>query len=603
MGDDKFQKQLESSRRDKGATEVFWDLCRLMLAGKQFVAYNRYTDRLQVAEHDEGFYADNQIKPLWRHVIAGLLVEYPNPSVLPASPSTEDILKARAGLEALRYSWNVSKMKPVTHEVIRWMGTTGNGAYHTYYDKEQKLVLSKAVSPYDINFQMGVQDQFQSGWDSVRTMVDKEELADLYSKHADDIMDMDDAKGGHSLPVLGLSSPEGQVEVFDVYYRTGPKKGTHEYRLLDRVLDEEEFNPKTTPVRHVVYMRTPGMMWGDGLVGDVIDLQVQLNKANRRIARHLDVYSDPYVKVPIGSAVPVNAFRQGSSKIIPYSPAHGGPDYMLGPPLTPEAAQEPMRIITRMLDVAGVHSTSLGKTARGVTSAKQVDALKSADASQLTGTQEGLEAACVDVMKTQLVLMKEHYPKSKWVAQLDATGGYVHAELSSTDLTDDPEIILEAGALFRNETQDRRRRTLEYYGAGLIDAEDAMQEIGMGTSGKYVIDQVEALSHANELKEAAIQGFDVRVYATDKLSAVRRVFEEYINGEDFYRMPLENQEHFEQQYLKIVRLITQRRQQKAVMAHKPELAGIPGQAVPTGPAQVPGMPAETELPTEDQGGV
>lgn len=584
-----FKEQLSASRTERHPYELLWDWCRMYLSGEQrSVTYDRGTDSLRPVRGREGYYQDNIILPLYRHIVSGLIVEYPTMNVLPASPSTEDVMRSRASLEAARYFWATASIKTVFRSIIEWLACCGNAAAHTYWDRDGRVVRSDPVSSYDYVRQKGTLDPALAQWNACRSLADKDELSDLHPKHADDIQATPAVQVKSQDSSGNTTVPDDSIEVWDVYWRDG----RHEYRTEDLVLAEEQYNPQLLPVCPVWYLRVPGNIVGQGLVGDLVDIQRRYNELNRQVHLAIKRHADPYILVPLGSGVPSNSFRPGSAKTVPYSRAGGPPSYLLGATLPVEVYGELTRLIGRALDIAAVHSSSLGKSAKGITSAKQVDALKQADASQLTGTQEGLEFLAGSIMKTALVLMRQHYTEAMWVRFLDQTGEYVHRELQQTQIVDDPEIIIEAGSLFRNETADRRNKVLELYGAGLVSAEEAMQEISFGTSGKYVLDRIQQLGHAQELLKAARQGFDIEFFPGEDVAASKRVFEEFIWTDEYYQLPVEYQEHVALQFRKIL---------AAAQPAPPggELPEAPPPPEDGGPAQVPGTPAEADVSSDE----
>ena len=579
-----FAQEIDDSKSARSRTALVWDLARLFLQGQQYVSYDRSQGRLRVLDTDDRRYRDDQITPLYRAIVSTLSVEYPSPSILPASPSSEDILKARSSLEAVRYYWATENLKGTYQQLIEWLVSCGNAALHTVYDPDDGAIHTELVNPYDLFFQKGATDPDESAFIAVRRLADRDQLKDDWPKSAKAIDDTPEVKSRDSI-LEDETVRDNVVEVFDVYY----DDGTHEVRLTDHVLDHDEWDTETTPVRMFVYLRVPGVLYGKGLVEDLVDLQILYNKKNQQIIDAIEHYADPYILVPAGSAVPGNAFKIGSSKVVRYNSAHGAPAYMQGTTLPPEAYADLQRIRADMLNVAGVHSATLGQTARGVNSAKHVDALKQSDASQLQPTQAGIEAGTVDVLRTVLVLMREHWTERRWVRALDATGSLIHRELESTDLVEVPEVIIEAGSLFRNETADKRQRIIELHAAGLLQPDEAMQEMAFGTSSRFVLDKIASMSHAGELLNAAKAGFDIQLFPTDDVDVIRRVFEDFMRTADFYGLDLEIQQHVAGLLMAMGGL--------AAGAPAPGGKGElpqPGQTSGPGVPQVPGLPIAEE---------
>ena len=573
--------ELEASKSGRSKAARLVDLCRLMLQGHQFVAYDRVQGRLRVLDSGDQRYRDDQITPLYTFIVSSLAVEWPSPSILPASPSTEDILKARISLEAIRWQWSQQGLKHKLQRVVEWLVCAGNAAFHTFYDPALDIVRNEVVGFYDLFFRKGATDQSEAVWSAVRRVVDRETLAETFPDSKESILKAKAARTRSSL-LEEDTVDEEMVEVFDVYYQDG----SHEVRLADHVLDSDEWILGTWPVRHIWYMRVPGVLWGKGVVEDLIDLQVLYNKKNLQIVQAIEMHADPYILCPSGAGIPANAFRRGSDKVIRYNSLHGTPSYLAGLSLPPEAFTDLQRIKADMLDRAGVHSTSLGKTARGVNSARHVDSLQQADASQLQPTQGGLEAACEDVIRTSLVLMRRHYGKARWIRAMDSTGLLIHRELKATDLLETPEVSIEAGSLFRNETADRRQQAIELHAAGLISPDQAMQDMAFGTSGRYLLDKVAAIAHAQELLNGVKAGLMIELWPTDDTDAVDQVFREFMRTEEFYGLDMPVQQHIATIYAQVV-LPMRPAAQQVSRPVLPEAQPAPGPSVPGLPLQGP----------------
>ena len=584
----KFSEIYQKSRTDKARHERLWDISRLFLGNHQFVEHDRTTDTLRVFEDENDIYATNLIKPLYRFVLSGLAVEYPSISVLPSSPSTEDILKAQASLEASRYYWSEQELKQKLLELAEWLTSIGNGGLHTFYDKDEDKVRTEVVSGYDLFFVKGVSNQSQSKVQIRRSIHDREMLKETFSEHAEAIEKAPAVMSTSSLLDGGV--PEDHIEVFETYW----SDGVHEIRLENEVLDEDEWNLNTMPLVHVVYMRVPGVLWGDGLVGDLLDLQTLYNQKNMQIVEAIRNTADPFTLVPITSDVDASQFTNEGSRVVYYNAAGGAPSHLSGITLPPETFADLQRVKSDMMDVAGIHSTSLGKTAKGVNSAKHVDSLKQADSSQLQPTQQGLEWAFGMVAKTSLILMQDHYNQPRWMRMMDSTGAFIHKELKSTDLSEDPEVFIEAGSLFRNETQDRRQKVLELHAAGLLSPDQAMAEMAFGTSNKFVLDKIMAMSHAQELLTAVKQGFDILVYPTDDLQSIDRVFKEFMRTPEYYQLPIDFQQHMSDIYVSVVQgtIVQQPVPQPGEVKVNKDLLKAAGNPPVKGPgtAQVPGFP-------------
>jgi len=193
--------------------------------------------------------------------------------------------------------------------------------------------------------------------------------------------------------------------------------------------------------------------------------------------------------------------------------------------------------------VAGLHSVSLGKRAVGVTSGKAMETLASYDTSPLQGTQTAIEGAVAEMAKCVLMTMQKYYTEQKMMRMLDELGKVTFHAIKGTDLSENPEVFIEAGSLFRDEAQDRDAKVLELMQLGILPPEQALEELSFRTGNSFVSEKVRGLAHARDMLEAAKRGGEVELFRSDDLGAFKEVFSEYIQGSEFYDLPDEDQDY------------------------------------------------------------
>ncbi len=177
---DKFPPNIKSmlglSQTQKGQITRVWDLSLLYLQGKQNVRYDKNIQQFLALRSQPGRnkLVINLILNIFKAVVSRLTVNYPNVSILPASGSEEDILKARASEEALKYFFHKENVKETFEKAFLWLVSTGNVALHQVYNAEKKCVEIKVVSPYDLFFESGADSIEQSSFVSIRETVRKD---------------------------------------------------------------------------------------------------------------------------------------------------------------------------------------------------------------------------------------------------------------------------------------------------------------------------------------------------------------------------------------------------------------------------------------------
>ena len=178
----KIKSELDEFRRYRDKTTRLWDMCNLFLQGKQHIRWDKNVRNFVgiPANRRRGRITVNMILNIYRNVQARLAIAYPSVSVMPASPSTEDINKAQAAETFLRYYWHTEDMPDTIEQLIQWLILTGNGGLHTYFDPDLKEIKTEVVSPYDLFFEPGATSFDESRYVAIRSIVLRKDLAAAY---------------------------------------------------------------------------------------------------------------------------------------------------------------------------------------------------------------------------------------------------------------------------------------------------------------------------------------------------------------------------------------------------------------------------------------
>ena len=476
---------------------------------------------------------------------------YPGTTVLPSSPGAEDIIKAKCSEAALQYYWQEQRMSSLFSDLIGWILTCGSAAFHTRYDS--KSVVTEVISPYNMYFEPGVTSFEESNWVALSKLVNREELIEAYPSHAEIIKKAATAPRGkdQSKTLYGLyptQDLQDRLEVFEVYFKGGERKV-----LLDvNYLYEGKWVGETMPIQFVRYCKIPGRLWGLGAIEPLLEIQIGYNKVRSQIIDNAELIGNPKWLVPKTAGIGPNSLTARKGEKVYYNPAGGAPTPVTPPSLPGFVLQNASQLASEMMDVSGLHATSLGKRAVGVTSGKAIEALSARDNTQLQTTQNDLERATEKVGKVVLTLMKKHYTEPKMMRMLDAMGQVVFKYLKGTDIEEDPEIFIEAGSLFRNEKQDRDQRVLDLLQLGLLDKDTALRELKFGTGNTYVSERLQSMAHANDMLVAAATGHQIEVFATDDLRAFKEVFGEFIRSSEYYELPVERQAYIRDIYVSVI---------------------------------------------------
>ncbi len=546
----KLSDQIEQCRSDRQKYARAWDLSLLFLQGKQHVKYDKVKQNFVRTGADEMQVTINLIVNIYRNVQARMTLAYPSCTVLPATESNEDIIKAKSCEYALRYYWNNDKMKRKLVDSIRWLLTCGNVGLHTKYNGEK--VTTEVVSPYDLYFEPGLDDADQCNWVAYGKLVNREELEEAYPDKKEVIKNAADATsetaGGSWFKLRQTSQPKDRVEIYDVYFRSGERRVI----LGGDYLFEGEWVGKTLPISFIRYTPVPGQLWGMGMIEPLLDIQDQYNRVRGQIIENSDLIANPKWMIPKSAGVPPSSITRRRGEKVYYNDVGGQRPMPVQMPSLPGYVLHQVSVLHgEMLDVAGVHATSLGKRAVGVTSSVAMQSLSSKDSQQLMVTQEDLEEAVADVGKVALTLMQKYYKEKRMMRMLDNLGTVVFKSLDSTSLMKDPEVFIEAGSMFRDERQDRDQKVMDLVQMGMIQPADAMKELSFGTGLEGVSEKLQSMSHAQDLLNAATKGAIIEIFPTDDLQSFGEVFGDYIRSTEYYTLPEERQEYIRDIYISI----------------------------------------------------
>lgn len=547
-----FRELVDTADYRKTTERKLWDVSLLFLEGKQWLDMATTAGNWTAGQNNRGAswrVTVNLLLNIYRNLLSKLATEYPSIAVTPATGLTNDILKAQSTELALRYFWSDQKLKEKLADAFSWLLSCGTVGIHTYYNDENKTVETEVINPYDLVFEPYVSSPAESDWIAIRRHIKKWELIKQFPKHKELIKEATDNMSPGSRP--GEASleqiPEGRLEVFEVYWRDGK----HAWILGSEYLHKGVNPIGTIPISILRYTEVPGKLWGVGLIAPLVDMQWLYNKSRSQVIQNIELMSNPKWLIPKTSGVNPNAITNRPGEKVFYNAAGGTPQQIGAAALPGHVFDNITRLQSEMMDVSGIHSTSLGKRAVGITSGKAMQTLAQQDMSQLQITQLNIEERMRDVATSAIRLMKHYYKESKMVRMMDGLGQMIFKEINNTDYVDDPEVFIEAGSLFRDEAQDRDAKILQLYEMKLLPPEEALKELSYRTGNRYVVQRMEDMAHANELLEAAKMGYQIEIFKTDNLPVFQEVFGGYMKQPEYYSLDEEAQNYIRDIYISL----------------------------------------------------
>jgi len=547
-----FRELVNTADYRKTTERKLWDIALLFLEGKQWLDMAATTANWTAGQNNRGAswrVTVNLLLNIYRNLLSKLATEYPSIAVTPATGLTDDILKAQATELALKYFWSDQKMKAKLADAFSWLLSCGTVGLHTYYNDQNSTVETEVINPYDLIFEPYVSSPEESDWIAIRRHVKRWELIKQFPKHKELLKEAtDNLQAGTRPGEASLEQvPSGRLEVFEVYWRDGK----HAWLLGSEYLYKGANPVGTIPISILRYTEVPGKLWGVGLIAPLIDMQWLYNKSRSQVIQNIELMSNPKWLIPKTSGVNPNAITNRPGEKVFYNAAGGTPQQIGAAALPGHVFDNITRLQSEMMDVSGIHSTSLGKRAVGITSGKAMQTLSEQDMSQLQITQLNIEENMRDVATVAIRLMKHFYKESKMIRMMDGLGHMIFKEINNTDYVDDPEVFIETGSLFRDEAQDRDAKILQLFEMKLLPPEEALKELSYRTGNRYVVQRMEDMAHANELLEAAKLGYQIEIFKTDNLPVFQEVFGGYMKQPEYYSLDEEAQNYIRDIYISL----------------------------------------------------
>lgn len=569
---------IEQANSDRAPYEQVWDWAHAFLTGQQDTVQDLNSRAALLGgtdQNERNKLVFNLLLPTYRGTLAKLDVSSPGITALPASTASAEIMRAEASGLLARYYWQRLRMRDVIREALEWAIIAGTAGLYTYWDPGINKLRVRPLAPHDIAWPKGLKRWADARWRAARLTVDAEDAKEAYPQFE---WAIENARSNAPNSATSTTeNPENSVELWDCYVRDGRRVILlGETALYDEV---DGWNPEVCPISIIRYTPIPGRILGIGLIPPLVDPQASLNRIINAVVLNLDLGAHFKWLVNRDANIDESALRGEPGEIVLYDNVPDGKPTPITPqPIGQDAFSALQQIETIRQDIAGRHATSMGRVAKGITSARHTEAIVAKDDSQLQPTQAEIESACVGTARAMLVLSKRHMTEPQAVRMLDATTGTFVAEtLAQTDLVDEPDVVIEAGSLFTEDAEDRRVQILELVAAGMMTPEEGLTEIAAGTSQRHILDRIRAMAHAGDMLNGVIAGegyvdgqpSPFHLYETDDAVAFERKWREYMRSNAFYGLPKDAAQRVLNAYQQILAL---RRMQRGATPVAPAAA-------------------------------
>lgn len=521
-----------------------WDVCRAYLEDRQNLMMDKTTQNfVQSTDGQRNKSIVNLLKPIYRTLNSLLSTMYPGFRVSPASPTTEDIGRAQASSLALDWYWQEEAIQYSIGKLVRWLIVCGNAAFKEAWDEQKKKVTTTVYSPYDIVFEPGTIDPDEADWIGLRSLPKREDLIKAYPRFKDEILEAAAITDRDQQDRNINKVPKNRIEIYEVYWRDGRRA----VLLKDTYLFQSHTPKAIFPVQFVRYTDIPGKLWGQGVFQSLIDLQNQYNRGRQLTFDSADLMANPIWMVPKNCGITNNGISNAPGKKVWYDPSGGTPARLPGVGMPPDFYKNLETIQSEILDLSGVHSTTMGKRAIGVSSGVAIRALSALDIGQLQMTQDHIEQSVREMCKCVLVLMQAYMTGGLAVKMLSLAGRVVKKDIAQADFVDTPNVYIEANSLFRSEGEDKDAQTMQMYQDKLLEPQEAKARLGLHVGDMDSYKKMMAYSQADDALHVAcgFAGADkgIEILPTDDVEAYKTVFAEFIQSPEYNFLTPDRQQY------------------------------------------------------------
>ena len=581
-----------------------WDASRRFLEGIQYGRrLNDGTWRVETSKPGMVRLTINLILPIYNRLYSMLAVATPHVSARPSSATREDLVKAKCDAALVQYVWDQADIAKAFREANRWLITCGNVGLHTYFCRDMKKVKVKVVSPYNLMVQPGCEQIDDSDYLMVRDFITRAEMRRRFPRAPLDRLEPVEYDRQNRPYVIDYAESQTykvkRYQIFEYWDRNGNHMITSGDFVLWKAKKGEWDGTGAWPVEHIRFHGVPGRFHGIGAIEPLISVQREYNAQRSAIIGNIKLLGNVQWLNPVNSGVDRITNEPGAQ--IRYNPAAPPPQQASPAPLPGYIMDNVMRCQSEIMDLAGIHGASLGKRVSGVQSGAAIDALVNQDTSQLQGVQDNIERAAIAVSRRILTLAKKYFTEGMMVRMFNQDGGMFYKQIKASDLTEDPDIFLEASTLFSNMLEDRERRAVQMFQLQLLSPDEARRAINFFGMDSQIAQTVRNYNMALDVLEHVIAGAEVTIHRTDPLQELTEVFGEFVVSDEFFQMAEEVQANIQNVYRAILAQGDQNLMMQLEEPIYPQQQQPQPQGMGPGIAGAPMLPGE-QIPQEQAGG-
>lgn len=256
--------------------------------------------------------------------------------------------------------------------------------------------------------------------------------------------------------------------------------------LGEKVLLGPEMLPPTLtqfPFFAFIDYRQPGKFWGIGDIDMLIPLQREYNKRKTQVIEMFGLMSVGRMLLPIECDVDPDSVTNEQGEIIPYVATGGHMPTLMFPVQPPNAFFKHQEEIKKDIEaVAGIYDVTQGRTPKGIQAASAIANLQEAAQTRIRLKARHLDESIRCLGRILLEHFITFYKATRFIRIFGWDGQpeiipIRMQELLGPDGNIKLDILSESGLTMKMTRDEREKRALELYQAGILDDVAVLEEI------------------------------------------------------------------------------------------------------------------------------
>ena len=519
--------------------------------------------------------SSNYILPLYRSLLARLLMMKANITVEPTTSTEEDKSAARVSQEVLEDYWQmVNKHNPLLSKksggMLRILAklfasllSTGRGYLSPYFNNKTKAdtylnnevlkekeigeVETKIFTPFDIfEDRLGMHLIEQSVLpvgiikEQYGVEVKEDELATTDPEQ--ELLNI--LEGNQESPKL-----EGGAKVFQYWEIPTSKnpQGIHQIIASNKVILDSVIPPEykgRIPYFEFDYLDLLMSTFPQAMIEQLISLQEDYNYTLSRLYAYKKWFAGK-LKVPKKCKLETK-YDDEIGQIIYYEQGFGEPHFEVPPSPPSFLAEDLIRIRKDMEDISGVHDSNISPVRMAGKSGISIQNLNELDQSQLMPILMGIETQLEFYCETVLDIVEAKYSEPRIVAITGENLGSDVATFTGKQVTGNRRIKINLGSALPMSKSNRQQFLMLLADKGYIDRSKALELMEFGDlAGVYI--SIDENAQKQEISEM-IKGVESVPQQLDYHPTHIKVIEDFIKGQQFKKLPPETQQLFMNHY-------------------------------------------------------